>query len=112
MPTPNPPEAPYPLTNDPTSRKFGPEPLNYFAVSPLNRVSFLRQDHEWLIKAFSHPDARYVLFQDLGVLTASPTDIHVVKWEEIAPLFPDSPSVTAAAELLFSKSAEDARIAS
>jgi NAD+ diphosphatase len=112
MPPPSPPEAPYPLTNDPISRKFGPEPLNYCAVSSLNRVSFLRQDNEWLTKAFSHPDARYILFQDLGALTASPAELQTVKWEDIAPLFPDSPSAAAAAEHLFSKSAEEARIAS
>jgi NAD+ diphosphatase len=112
MPPPSPPEAPYPLTNDPISRRFGPEPLNYFSVTPLNRVSFLRQDNEWLTKAFAHPDARYVLFQDLGVLTSSSTELHTVKWEEIASIFPGTPSATATAEHIFSKPAEEARTAS
>lgn len=50
------------------SLKFGRETANYFSGSPLNRLSFLRSDHEFLRLAFSHPSAAFLLMNSLNPL--------------------------------------------
>ncbi|KAK2066543.1 hypothetical protein P8C59_000349 [Phyllachora maydis] len=55
------------------SRKFGPEVANYFAGSPLNRVSFLRSDHDFMRSAFAHPSANILLLHNLGPLVQKDT---------------------------------------
>jgi len=73
------PRPPYPimpapdLPNLPTedsllSRKFGRETINYFSGSPLNRVSFLRDDQKFLQAAFAHSQARFLLMNNLAPL--------------------------------------------
>ncbi|KAI0128948.1 NUDIX hydrolase domain-like protein [Xylariales sp. AK1849] len=65
------------LTDDDSmlSRKFGREVANYFAGSPLNRVSFLRGDHGFLSSAFAHPTASFLLLDDLSPLAKGPTKL-------------------------------------
>ncbi|KAH8889283.1 hypothetical protein GQ53DRAFT_222601 [Thozetella sp. PMI_491] len=55
------------------SRKFGREITNYFSGSPLNRISFLRTDHDFLRSAFSHPSAAFLLMNDLGPMVQADT---------------------------------------
>ncbi|KAK4210953.1 NUDIX hydrolase domain-like protein [Rhypophila decipiens] len=50
------------------SQKFGRETANYFSGSPLNRVSFLRGERDFLRAAFSHPSARFLLLKNLAPL--------------------------------------------
>ncbi|KAK3302433.1 NUDIX hydrolase domain-like protein [Chaetomium strumarium] len=50
------------------SRKFGREIANYFSGSPLNRLSFLRADHDFLRAAFAHSRARFLLLNALAPL--------------------------------------------
>jgi NAD+ diphosphatase len=49
------------------SRKYGREVTNYFAGSTLNRVSFLREDHEFLAQTVKQ--AQFTVFKDLAPLT-------------------------------------------
>jgi NAD+ diphosphatase len=60
------------------SRKFGREVANYFAGSPLNRVSFLRADHDFLSSAFSHPTASFLLLDNLSPLTKNESTLAYV----------------------------------
>ncbi len=53
------------------SQKFGRETANYFSGSPLNRLSFLRTDHEFLSSAFAHPSAAFLLMNNLSPLVQS-----------------------------------------
>ncbi|KAK0709149.1 NUDIX hydrolase domain-like protein [Lasiosphaeria miniovina] len=50
------------------SQKFGRETANYFSGSPLNRLSFLRTDHDFLRAAFAHPSAAVLLMNSLSPL--------------------------------------------
>ena len=54
-------------------RKFGREVANYFSGSPLNRVSFLRNNREFLRAAFAHPTARFLLIDNLAPLVHDTT---------------------------------------
>ncbi|KAI7246382.1 hypothetical protein KC352_g14178, partial [Hortaea werneckii] len=47
------------------SRKFGKETANYFSGSPLNRVGFLRGDHQFLTQALKHPSTSFLLCNEL-----------------------------------------------
>lgn len=44
------------------------EVVNYFSGSPLNRLSFLRHDRDFLRKASTHPTTRYLLLKELDPL--------------------------------------------
>jgi len=57
-----------PADNSLLSQKFGRETINYFSGSPLNRVSFLRNDQKFLQAAFGHPQARFLLMNNLAPL--------------------------------------------
>lgn len=54
-------------------RKFGREVANYFSGSPLNRVSFLRNNRDFLRAAFAHPTARFLLIDNLSPLVHDTT---------------------------------------
>lgn len=49
-------------------RRFGVETVNYFAGSSLNRMSFLRDDHEFLSAAITHPSTAIVLLNSFRPL--------------------------------------------
>ncbi|ORY69700.1 NUDIX hydrolase domain-like protein [Pseudomassariella vexata] len=68
------------------SRKFGRELANYFAGSPLNRLSFLRTDHAFLSSAFSHPTTKFLLLQNLSPLAKDPTTLAYVHKADVEPL--------------------------
>ncbi|KAK5056810.1 hypothetical protein LTR84_012342 [Exophiala bonariae] len=72
-------------------RKFGREVTNYFGGSPINRLSFLRDDYTFLKEAFAHPTARFILFKTLSPLITSPTELYFAKYDEIKSLIPSNP---------------------
>jgi len=88
------PELPKPAHVDRDSalgKKFGKEVVNYFGASPLNRISFLREDHEFIAGAFAHPSTKFLAFKNLSPLIDSPTEIHYVTYDEIKAIVPENP---------------------
>jgi NAD+ diphosphatase len=73
------------------SRKFGREVANYFSGSPLNRVSFLRANHEFISKALVHPSTLFMLFNDLAPLAKDPTRLEYVTHDDVKPLIGENP---------------------
>jgi NAD+ diphosphatase len=68
------------------SRKFGREVANYFAGSPLNRVSFLRTDHAFLNAAFAHPTTSFLLLDNYSPLAKDTVHLAYVGQEDVVPL--------------------------
>lgn len=62
------PEPAYPNSDSMLSRKFGKEVANYFSGSPLNRVGFLREDHQFLSQALHHPSTSFLACNNLQPL--------------------------------------------
>ncbi|EHY54170.1 NAD-capped RNA hydrolase [Exophiala dermatitidis] len=88
------PDLPQPAHLDRDSalaRKFGREVTNYFGGSPLNRLSFLREDYNFLAGAFAHSSTKFILFKTLSPLIKSPTEIYYASHDEIASLIPQNP---------------------
>ncbi|KAI9667086.1 MAG: NADH pyrophosphatase [Alyxoria varia] len=85
------PEPPYQDLDPMLTRKFGKEIANYFAGSPLNRVSFLRSDHIFLSSALHHPTASFLLFNDLKPLVKDPTKLAFAKFQDVKPLVGGNP---------------------
>ncbi|KAF1986531.1 hypothetical protein K402DRAFT_454188 [Aulographum hederae CBS 113979] len=100
LPQPELPEPAYPSVDSMLARKFGKEVANYFSGSPLNRVSFLRPDHQFLSQALTHPSTLFLLFQNLNPLTSSPTDLVKVKYADLKPLLPSDPYAKSEAEVI------------
>jgi NAD+ diphosphatase len=73
------------------SRKFGREIANYFSGSPLNRVSFLRENYDFLSSAYSHESSKFILFKDLNPLVKSAGKITLASVSEIKSLVGDNP---------------------
>ncbi|KAK3990549.1 NUDIX hydrolase domain-like protein [Cladorrhinum sp. PSN332] len=75
------------------SKKFGPETANYFSGSPLNRLSFLRTDHDFLRSAFSHPSAAILLLNSLAPLVQGddPATLAFATREDVKPLTGEDP---------------------
>lgn len=93
MPPP-PPDLPEPAhanLDSMLSRKFGKEVANYFSGSPLNRLSFLRTDHNFLSAALKHPTTSFMLFKDLAPLGKDPTKLENVSYDDVKPLIGDDP---------------------
>ncbi len=61
------------------------------AGSPLNRLSFLRDDYDFLAAAFGHPSTRFLVFKTLSPLIKSPTEIYYATYDEIKSLVPTNP---------------------
>ncbi|EXJ93995.1 hypothetical protein A1O1_02388 [Capronia coronata CBS 617.96] len=88
------PDLPQPAHLDRDSalaRKFGREVTNYFGGSPLNRLSFLRDDSTFLAGAFAHPSTKFILFKTLSPVIKSPTEIYYATYDEIKTLLPRNP---------------------
>ena len=85
------PDPAHPDVDSMLSRKFGREVANYFSGSPLNRVSFLRGNREFISKAFTHPTASFMLFNDLAPLSRDPTALAYAKHEDIKSLVGENP---------------------
>ncbi|KAK0122938.1 NADH pyrophosphatase [Cadophora gregata f. sp. sojae] len=97
-PQPNLPDPAHHDVDSMLSRKFGREVANYFSGSPLNRVSFLRANHEFITKALVHPSTSFLLFNDLAPLAKDPTQLAYVAHKDVKPLIGENP---------FEKSEED-----
>lgn len=83
------------------SKTFGPEIANYFSGSPLNRLSFLRTDHDFLQTAFSHPAASFLLMNELGPLTKDDgAQLGFVSSADVVPLTGEKPFVKTEEELI------------
>jgi hypothetical protein len=68
------------------TRKFGREVINYYAGSPLNRVSFLRTNVSFLSAALAHRTARFLLVDNLAPLARNPGELEWVGWEDVSGL--------------------------
>ncbi|ODQ52618.1 hypothetical protein SAICODRAFT_57814 [Saitoella complicata NRRL Y-17804] len=65
-------------------KKFGPETINYYAGSPLNRFSFLRTSHTFLSSSLLHPAARFLLLHSLNPSTNKESgELCYVTYDEI-----------------------------
>jgi NAD+ diphosphatase len=73
------------------SRKFGREVANYFSGSPLNRVSFLRTNHDFITKALTHPSTSFLLLKDLAPLGIDATKLAYAKHEDVRGLIGPNP---------------------
>ncbi|PSN74766.1 hypothetical protein BS50DRAFT_511968 [Corynespora cassiicola Philippines] len=98
LPQPDLPEPAHPDIDSMLSRKFGKEVANYFSGSPLNRVSFLRQDHVFLSQALKYPSTSFLLFNKLEPLLKSPTELAYAHYNDVKSIIGEDP---------FSKSEED-----
>jgi NAD+ diphosphatase len=90
-PQPDLPEPAHAELDSMLSRKFGREVVNYFSGSPLNRVSFLRTNHEFITKALAHPSTSFLLFNDLAPLSTDPTKLAYAKHEDVRELIGQNP---------------------
>lgn len=68
------------------SRKFGKETANYFSGSPLNRVGFLRGDHQFLTQALKHPSTSFLLCNELQPLVNSSQASDRLAWLKFADI--------------------------
>ncbi|PKS12667.1 hypothetical protein jhhlp_000875 [Lomentospora prolificans] len=68
------------------SKKCGPGLTNYYSGSPLNRVSFLREDHGFLSAAFSSPEAQFIVLHDFAPLIHDPTTLKPVRRDDVTPI--------------------------
>ncbi|EUC36902.1 hypothetical protein COCVIDRAFT_114713 [Bipolaris victoriae FI3] len=98
LPQPDLPEPAHPGVDSMLSRKFGKEVANYFSGSPLNRVGFLRPDHQFLSSALHHPSSTFLLFNKLEPLVKSATELARCTFSDVKPIIGDNP---------FEKSEED-----
>jgi len=73
------------------SRRFGKEVANYFSGSPLNRVGFLRPDHQFLSSALNHPSTTFLLFNKLEPLTKSGSELARCTFADVKPLIGENP---------------------
>ncbi|KAL2016739.1 hypothetical protein VTK56DRAFT_3128 [Thermocarpiscus australiensis] len=92
------------------SKKFGREIANYFSGNPLNRVSFLRSDHEFLRSAFSHGHARFLLMNNLAPLVQSdPAHLAFATYSDVVPLTGPDPFSKTEEEAIRDYNSEEAR---
>lgn len=89
------------------ARRFGKETVNYFGGiscycstfrdkslkhaypgSPINRLSFLRTDHQFLGAAVRHPSTRFLLLKELEPLIEGPNSLYYAKYKDIQNLVP------------------------
>ncbi|KIW35449.1 uncharacterized protein PV07_02146 [Cladophialophora immunda] len=80
--------------------KFGRERANYFASSPLNRLSFLRDNHEFLTGAFDHASTNFICFRGLAPLHNARGEIHYVTRDTISPIITSNPFETTEEEMV------------
>jgi len=90
-PQPDLPEAAHHDLDSMLSRKFGKEVANYFAGSPLNRVSFLRTDNKFLSAAVKHSSAKFILAKELAPLSKDPQTLYLTNYAEVKPIIGEEP---------------------
>ncbi|KAK3322395.1 NUDIX hydrolase domain-like protein [Apodospora peruviana] len=79
--------------NSMLSKKFGREVANYFSGSPLNRLSFLRGDRDFLRQAFSYPSTAFLLMNNLDPLVRQddPSHLAFATIADVVPLTGEDP---------------------
>lgn len=82
------------------AKKYGPGVTNYYAGSPLNRLSFLREDNEFLSRAFSSPDAQFVALHDFSPLVHDPATIRPIRLEDFVSVSGPEPFKLSEKELV------------
>ncbi|TKA29455.1 hypothetical protein B0A50_03468 [Salinomyces thailandicus] len=84
------------------SRKFGKEVANYFSGSPLNRVGFLRGDHQFLTQALKHPSTDFLLCNELQPLvkTEAKDRLAWVKFDDVKGVVGEDPYKSTEGEML------------
>jgi NAD+ diphosphatase len=82
------------------SVRFGREVANYFSTNPLNRLSFLRTDHDFLRAAFSHPSTGFLLMNNLNPLSKDDSHLAFVSHAEVEPLTGTDPFAKTEDELI------------
>ncbi|USP72946.1 uncharacterized protein yc1106_00220 [Curvularia clavata] len=90
-PQPDLPEPAHPEVDSMLSRKFGKEVANYFSGSPLNRVGFLRPDHQFISSALHHPSTTFLLFNKLEPLVKSGTELARCTFADVKPVIGENP---------------------
>lgn len=105
VPQPDNPEPAHHDIDSMLSRKFGKEVANYFSGSPLNRVGFLRADHQFLSQALKHPSTAFLLCNELQPLVQSGTApgkgrLQYVKYEDVQPVIGSDPFAQSEKEML------------
>lgn len=91
LPQPDLPAPAHPTVDSMLSRKFGKEVANYFSGSPLNRVSFLRNDHTFLSSALKHPSSIFLAFNGVEPLLNSPSEFARLSFEDVKPVIGENP---------------------
>lgn len=71
--------------------KYGREVENYYSGSPLNRLSFLRPNHEFLSAAFTHDTAKFLCLQDLAPLASDTFQLCFVTRADLESLIKKNP---------------------
>ncbi|KAJ5672676.1 hypothetical protein N7507_001803 [Penicillium longicatenatum] len=66
------------------------ETVNYFSRSPLNRLSFLRDDPSFISAALTHPSSQFVLLLNLAPLVKIPSKLHYASYQDIKSLIPST----------------------
>lgn len=64
------------------AQKFGPGVTNYYSGSPLNRLSFLREDNAFLSRAFTSPDAQFVALNEFAPLASDTKTLKPIRLED------------------------------
>jgi NAD+ diphosphatase len=58
--------------------------------SPLNRLSFLREDPSFISTALTHPSSQIVLLSNLAPLAKTPSKLHYASYRDIESLIPSA----------------------
>ncbi|EEB07964.1 NADH pyrophosphatase [Schizosaccharomyces japonicus yFS275] len=67
-------------------------PAHYLAQNPLNRLSFKREDKEFLRKAFTHPTTKFLPFYKLDPAVCKNTgELHYISLADVRPYLAEHP---------------------
>ncbi|KAM3492022.1 hypothetical protein MY3957_004680 [Beauveria namnaoensis] len=75
------------------TRKFGPEVVNYYSGTRLNRYSFLRADAAFLRRAALAPAARYVALNNLSAVAVDKSQLATFSFDDVKPLIGPEPAI-------------------
>ncbi|KAK9480860.1 NUDIX hydrolase domain-like protein [Lipomyces japonicus] len=66
------------------TKRYGEQNDNYFSGSPLNRVSFLREDYAFLSSALRHPTTRFIVLQKFDpAVYPNSGDYYYLKYDDV-----------------------------
>ncbi|KAK9446672.1 NUDIX hydrolase domain-like protein [Limtongia smithiae] len=69
----------------PLTKRYGESVTTYFSASPLNRVSFLRENYTFLSAALTHPTTRFILLDKFNpALTTGTNELFTVAYTDVA----------------------------